>query len=84
MKNTAFMKKGFIIQAKEVHEIINHLETYGCTECSNKNIQILKWIPGIMYVNCPSCEIIYKFDFNEMKAERVDVSWNELLRIAAD
>lgn len=82
MKNPDFMKKGFDIESKEVDEIRNHLTTYGCTECSNKNIKILRWVPSTWYVNCSDCNIIYKFDFGNLKAERVNVSWDELLRIA--
>jgi len=84
MKNSDFMKKGFNIEVKQVDEIKNHLTTYGCTECSNKDIHILRWIPGIWYVNCLDCGIIYKFDFNELKAVRVDLSWTHLLKISAD
>jgi len=84
MKNPDFMKKVFYffdMEPKEVDEIKNHLTTYGCTECSNKNIQILRWVPSTWYVNCSECNIIYKFDFVELKAERVDVSWDHLLKI---
>jgi len=81
MKNPDFMKKGFDIESKEVDEIRNHLTTYGCTECSSKDIQILRWVPSTWYVNCPDCGIIYKFDFVELKAERIDVSWSALLKI---
>jgi len=82
MKNTAFMKKGFNIEPNKVDEIKNHLTTYGCTECSNKDVQILRWVPSIWYVNCKDCGIIYKFDFGNLKAERVDVSWDYLIKTA--
>jgi len=84
MKNPSFMKKGFDIEEKEVREIKKHLELFGCTECCNKDVQILRWIPDVFYVNCPDCGIIYKFDFVNLRAERVDVSWDHLLKIACD
>lgn len=77
------MKKGFFMRPSEVEEIKKHLTTFGCTECCN-HIKILRWVPNVWYVNCPDCEIIYKFDFDNLKAERAEVSWDHLLRIAAD
>ena len=84
MKNPS-LRKGFDIEERKKLRNKKHLELFGCTECAAiKTFKFFGGSPDVFYVNCPDCGIIYKFDFVNLRAERVDVSWDHLLKIACD